>query len=103
MRKINQLTPRGVQKLVAEGKRGTHNDGRGLYLMVMRPGLAYWIHRYSRNRRKHDKSLGSVHDWTLAEARERNRQCRQLRQLGRDPITDARAEKAMAPVASAKA
>ena len=47
--------------------------------------------------------LGSVADVSLAEARERAAECRQLRKQGIDPIESRRAAKAERLVAAAKA
>jgi integrase len=50
-----------------------------------------------------DHGLGSLDTWSLAEARERARECRQLRGQGRDPIEERRAGREAARLEAARA
>lgn len=70
--------------------RGRYADGGGLYLQVVTPGRGSWLLRYERNGREHMLGLGPVVDFTLAEARERARQARQLLRDGVDPLAQKR-------------
>ena len=80
-------------------------DGGNLYLQVSRyGGSASWVFRYRVGpRRLRDHGLGSLDTWSLAEARERARECRQLRGQGRDPIEERRAEREKAQLEAASA
>jgi integrase len=82
---IHRLSPVKVRN----AKSGMHADGGGLYLQV-KPGVdglrRSWIFRYAAAGRERYCGLGSVHTVSLAEAREKARECRQLRLAGIDPI-----------------
>ena len=83
---------------------GYHHDGGGLYLQVGASGSASWVLRYTIKYRTREMGLGSLADWSLAEARRRAEKSRQLVSDGIDPIsrredeqkarTDAEAAKA---------
>lgn len=81
-RSIHRLNTLAVNRAAA---RGYYPDGGGLYLQVSATGTKSWVYRYAAGR-THDMGLGSVADFTLAEARERARECRQQRARGIDPI-----------------
>jgi integrase len=53
---------------------GMHFDGAGLYLAVESKHNASWQRRYELHHRAHQIGLGSAKTFTLAEARERNRE-----------------------------
>ena len=74
---------------------GFHHDGGGLYLQVSPKGTKSWVFRYRLNGRTRDMGLGSVLDFTLAEARDRARKHRQLVADKIDPI-DYRDERSKA-------
>lgn len=65
---------------------GYFADGDGLYLQVTKAGSKSWILRYMLSGRPREMGLGSLTDWTLAEAREAARKARQLLAAGIDPI-----------------
>jgi hypothetical protein len=88
--KQNQLTAR---KIAAPKKPGYYGDGGGLYLQVSPSGTKSWVFRFMMNRRNRDMGLGSLNTFTLKEARERARRCRQLVAEGIDPIEDLRARR----------
>jgi hypothetical protein len=67
---------------------GMHGDGDGLYLQVSETGRS-WILRYQLAGRRRMMGLGSLDDVSLAEARRRVRDARQILEEGSDPI-DAR-------------
>ena len=82
--KSNQLTARRVATAT---KPGYYGDGGGLYLQVSKKyGSRNWVFRFMLNGRAREMGLGSPRTFTLAEARERARQCRQLVADGVDPI-----------------
>lgn len=81
---------------------GYYLDGHGLYLQVATGGSRSWILRYTLKKKTREMGLGSVDDFTLAEARERARQYRQIIADGRDPIEHRRAEQAKRDAAQAE-
>lgn len=86
-RGINKLSVKGV---AAASEPGLYGDGGNLYLQVADvdgTGITKsWIFRFMLNGRARKMGLGSVNDFTLAEARERARQARQQVADGVDPI-----------------
>jgi integrase len=80
-----------------------YGDGAGLYLQIARGGSKSWIFRYrfkghiskAGKPLAREMGLGSVDTFTLAEARERARQQRQLLADGIDPI-EARKQQELA-------
>jgi len=86
-RGINKLSARAV----ASAKEiGLHGDGGGLYLQVAdvdgNGPTKSWCFRYMLAGRARKMGLGSVNDFSLAEARERARAARQQLADGIDPI-----------------
>src|SRR4051812_6258117 len=77
-----------------------HADGGGLYLQVTNRDAKSWIYRYRLKAKSREMGLGSLHDVTLAEARERALACRRLAREGIDPIEHRRAQRATAALAS---
>lgn len=75
--------------------------GRGLYLQVT-PGGASWLFRYERSGRERWMGLGSVADFSLAEARDRARLKRQLLADGIDPLEQKKSEVAAQALAASK-
>jgi len=79
-------------------------DGGSLYLRVAPGGSKQWIFRYAApSGRVRDMSLGAVHTFSLAEARERAADARKLRADGIEPINHKRARLAALRAADAKA
>lgn len=90
-RSIHRLNTLAVTRASA---RGYYPDGGGLYLRVSTSGTKSWVYRYTTAGCTHDVGLGSANDFTLAEARERARECRQQRARGADPLGERRAAEA---------
>ncbi len=59
--------------------------------------------RFKADGKLREMGLGATHTVTLAEAREKARDCRRARLDGRDPIEARRAERAKAKLEAAKA
>jgi integrase len=72
-----------------------------LHLSIDANGNRSWIFRYGAQGRRHH-GLGPLHTVTLAEAREKARDCRKLLLDGLDPIAEKRARKAAAKAEAAK-
>jgi integrase len=99
---INRLSASFVRNVSQPGR---HGDGGGLYLQVTPAGDAVtkaWLFRFALNGRKRDMGLGSIHTFSLLEARERARQCRQLLHDGVDPIEHRNGRRAEAKAEAAK-
>ena len=88
-REIGRLTALDVKRAK---QRGLYNDGGGLHLQIDRNGVRSWIFRYGAQGRRY-LGLGPSHTITLAEAREKARDCRKLLLEGRDPIVEKQARK----------
>lgn len=89
-RQANKLTPVTVN---AKKAPGYYADGNGLYLQVSPSGTKSWVLRFMLNKRAREMGLGSIFDRTLAEARERAKEFRQLLDDGIDPIAQRQAER----------
>jgi integrase len=92
-------------RVSSERRPGLYSDGGNLWLRVAPGGSKSWVFRYTRDGRRRHMGLGPIHTWSLAEARERARECRQL--LGRDkepidPIEARRAERQHAKAEAAR-
>ena len=86
--KLNNLT---VPRLGV----GNHADGDGLYLRVIGNSRT-WSFRYQRTGKTHWLSLGRTGDFTLAEARQKARECRRKLHDGTDLAKERKAIKAAA-------
>jgi integrase len=86
---VGKLTALHVARL----KKGTPtktlvNDGGGLYVQTG-PAGGSWLFRYRLSPQQlREMGLGSLHTLTLAEAREKARECRKLRLDGLDPLEE---------------
>ena len=83
MREGNKLTALEVAR---RKKPGRYSDGHGLWLQVSSSGTKAWLFRYMIDGRARHMGLGPLHTVSLAEARVRARQARQLIIDGKDPI-----------------
>ena len=89
-REANKLSAIQVRRLKAPGR---YCDGLGLWLQVSDTGSKAWLFRYMRFGRARQMGLGALHTVSLAEARERAKQARQLLLDGTDPIEAKRAQR----------
>jgi integrase len=93
---IHKLTPRKVENAK---KDGLYGDGGGLALQVRNDGRAKsWIFRY----RGKWMGLGSLDTFSLAEARERARICRQQLADGLDPLQARKDQRVAAQLEASK-
>ena len=83
MREGNKLTALEVAR---RKKPGRYSDGYGLWLQISSSGTKAWLFRYMIDGRARHMGLGPLHTVSLAEARTRARQARQLILDGKDPI-----------------
>ncbi|MDE2133830.1 MAG: tyrosine-type recombinase/integrase [Alphaproteobacteria bacterium] len=96
----NRLTALFVSRAKA---KGMYPDGDGLYLQVTASSARSWIYRYMLHGRAREMGLGSLREFSLAEARIRAAECRKLRADGIDPIDRRRAARSGQRLATAKA
>jgi integrase len=99
-RRTKRLTAKLAER---SNKPGRFNDGNGLYLQIINAQNKSWLLRYERGGRERWMGLGPLHTYTLAEARERARQARQLLHDGMDPITARETERAAKAAAQRRA
>ena len=69
-------------------KPGTHEDGRGLRLVVANSGTKNWILRIQANGRRRELGLGSASVVGLAEARAKAEGVRTVIRAGLDPVAE---------------
>ena len=72
---------------------GYYGDGAGLYLQVSRSGTKSWIFRFTIAGKQREMGLGPLHTISLAQAREKARDCRALLLEGKDPLEARNAAK----------
>lgn len=80
---LNRLTALEVKAVAVAGM---YHDGGGLYLQVSKTGSKSWILRYTLAKKTREFGLGSMREWSLAQARERALKYRQMVSDGVDPI-----------------
>ncbi len=98
------LKAKEVEKLLRAGKPGSFYDGAGLRLEIKSKKSASWVARYQLNGKISYMGLGSAADFSLVEARQRNRRLiRQKLADGIDPLAVRQAERAAVVAAAAKA
>lgn len=65
---MGRLTTKSVSAKT-KGAPGSFSDGGGLYLVVPKAGRAYWMLRFTSNKKRKEMTLGRVDDLSLADAR----------------------------------
>jgi integrase len=98
-KRIERLSPRRV---ATTRQPGYYADGGGLYLQVAPTGTKSWIFRFTLNGRAREMGLGSETTFSLAEARDKARTCRQQIADGIDPIDARKALRAHGKLEAAK-
>ena len=80
-------------------KPGVYSDGGGLYLRVRKSGSRSWLFICMIRGRRRELGLGSAHDVTLAQARQKAGEARAAFIEGRDPVVEraAAAQPAIRP------
>ena len=104
----NRLNVLYVAKIVEPGRYG---DGGGLYLRVAeyrlkdgtRARSKNWLFRFERDGRERQMGLGPLDTLSLAEARNKARECRQILLDGGDPIEVRRQHRQQSKVEAARA
>lgn len=99
-RTVDKLSALAVSRAKEPGYYG---DGAGLYLQVAKGGTKSWIFRFTFGGKQREMGLGATHTITLADAREKARECRSKLQDGVDPLELRNAGKLSAALERAKA
>jgi integrase len=86
MKAVREGNKLAALEVVKKKKPGRYSDGHGLWLQISSSGTKAWLFRYMIDGRARHMGLGPLHTVTLAEARVRARQARQLILDGKDPI-----------------
>ena len=73
-------------KVARISKPGKYNDGKGLYLYVKESLAKCWVFRYKIEGLEHYMGMGGLAEVSLANAREKVRQVRELLAQGIDPL-----------------
>jgi integrase len=94
-RQIHKLT---AVAIAAKKRPSRYPDGGGLYLQVGRSGAKSWLFKFMIAGKGFGMGLGPLHAVSLAEARKRAAECRQLLSDGINPLT-ARQEQQQATLA----
>jgi len=97
-RRVRILSAKQVEK---ETRPGYYFDGAGLYLQIAKGGSKSWILRYVLNGKAREMGLGSLVTFSLADARMRATEQRQLIADGTDPIEAKQARQRDARLAKA--
>ena len=90
----NKLSPPAVTALK---KPGRYADGNGLYLVVSPTGNKKWILRTVVQGRRTDIGLGATSTTTLAKARKKAAEMREVARDGGNPIEERRKARTNAP------
>ncbi len=77
------------------------SDGRGLFLLIGTNGTKVWRFRYKKLGRENMLSFGSFPDVTLAQARAKRDEARQVLAAGTDPAQRRKEERKAATVSAA--
>lgn len=73
--------------------RHTTNE-KGLQLLIKKGGYKYWVLRYTFGANRHDLTLGSFPEISVADARKKAQEARYQLSQGINPIADRKAKKA---------
>jgi integrase len=90
-RALNKLSAKAVEKAVTNG---TYSDGGGLSLVV-KPDRRAWQFRFTWQGKERYMGLGSANAVTLAQARLKATEARQMVSAGSDPISSKEAARAV--------
>jgi integrase len=99
MRTSNKLSAVAVTR---KTKPGRYADGGGLYLQVSKVKTKAWLFRFMQAGRAREMGLGAVDIVSLAEARDKARECRKLLLDGVDPIEHRRGVRMQAQAQAAR-
>lgn len=98
-RNVKRLTALKVERIK---ERGYYADGDGLWLQVTPSTSKSWVFRFMLNGRAREMGLGPLRRVSLAEARTKAAECRNMLLAGIDPIEARKSARAEANVETAK-
>ena len=98
-RQQHRLTALRVSKLT---KPGLYGDGGGLTLQITATGAKSWLFRYMLIGRAFGMGLGPTHTVSLAEARQKALNARNLLAAGINPLSEKKQTKIAAALAAAR-
>lgn len=75
-----------TRKVMSAQKPGRHSDGKGLYLLVKKTGRKSWVYMWDKDHRRREMGLGGFPDVSLAKAREKAQNAREVIADEQDPI-----------------
>jgi integrase len=87
------LTDTAIRALKPGTKPAKHSDGGGLHLLVVAKGSKLWRLAYRYDGKQKTLAFGKYPDVSLAEARRRRDEAKELLALGIDPSQHAKLEK----------
>ncbi|MCC6208567.1 MAG: integrase arm-type DNA-binding domain-containing protein [Gammaproteobacteria bacterium] len=99
-RQIHRLSAKGI---IQQKRAGYWPDGGGLYLQVTPARTKSWIFRFTLNGRSREMGLGPLDTVSLADARNKARDCRILLDRGIDPIEVRREKRSQEALEKARA
>ena len=94
------LSPFAIDRAKPKTKPYKLSDGDGLYLFVQPNGSKWWRFRYQFDRKEKMLSLGTYPEVSLASARDKRADARQLAAAGIDPSEQRKADKMAAAIAA---
>lgn len=80
-----RLSDMAVKKATPEEKPYKMIDGGGLFLHLLPTGRKVWRYQYSMNGKRRDVTIGTYPAITLAQARVKHKEYRDMRERGIDP------------------
>jgi integrase len=83
---MGTLTAKDIESKIRENKTGRFTDGGGLYLVIPKSGMPYWMMRYTSNKKRKEMTIGKTSDLSLANARVEVALKMQQHRQGLDPI-----------------
>ena len=86
MSTAGKLTVKTIQSKVSKNELGKHADGGGLYFVVPKAGVPYWMLRYTYNKKRKEMTLGKLSDLILQDARYEASAKMKLARNGQDPL-----------------
>jgi integrase len=85
---LSKLTVKTIQATISKELFGKHADGNGLYFVLPKSGMPYWMLRYTSNKKRKEMSLGKYKDLSLQNARFEASAKMKLVREGLDPLLE---------------
>lgn len=86
MSTAGNLTVKELESKIKKEEAGRYADGGGLYFVVPKSGSAYWMVRYTSNKKRKEMTLGKYSDLSLKDARFEAASKMKLLREGLDPL-----------------